>query len=140
MNDFQVDIVSAESEIYSGLCHKLFVTGVDGQLEIRHGHAPLLTTLAPGQIWLQDAKGEKTGFVILGGILEVQPKISIVLADSVIRAEDIDIEAAKQAKLEAEKSIQDSQNKSLSYEEAHNKIAATLAQIRILNKLRKLKR
>jgi F-type H+-transporting ATPase subunit epsilon len=140
MNDFQVDIVSAESEIYSGLCHKLFVTGIEGELEIRHNHAPLLTILAPGQIWLTDSKGEQNGFVVLGGILEVQPKISIVLADSVIRAEDIDIEAAKQAKLEAEKSIQDSQNKSLSYEEAHNKIAATLAQIRILNKLRKLKR
>jgi len=140
MNDFQVDIVSAESEIYSGLCHKLFVTGIEGELEIRHNHAPLLTVLSPGQIWLKDNKGEENGFVILGGILEVQPKISIVLADSVIRAEDIDIEAAKQAKLEAEKAIQDSQNTSLSYEEAHNRIAATLAQIRILNKLRKIKK
>merc|ERR1712230_353548 len=130
------DIVSAESEIYSGLCHKLFVTGIEGELEIRHNHAPLLTLLAPGQVWLRDNKGKETGFVILGGILEVQPKISIVLADSIIRAEEIDIEAAKQAKLEAEKSIQDSQDKSLSYQEAHNKIAATLAQIRILNKLR----
>ena len=139
MNDFQVDIVSAESEIYSGLCHKLFVTGVDGQLEIRHGHAPLLTTLAPGQIWLQDAKGEKTGFVILGGILEVQPKISVVLADSVIRAEHIDLEAAKKAKLEAEEAIQNS-NQSLSYEEAHNQIAAAVAQINILKKLRQLKK
>jgi F-type H+-transporting ATPase subunit epsilon len=140
MNDFQVDIVSAESEIYSGLCHKLFVTGIEGELEIRYNHTPLLTMLAPGQIWLTDNKGEENGFVILGGMLEVQPKITVVLADSVIRAEDIDLEAAKQAKLEAEKSIQDSQNKSLSYEEAHNKIAATLAQIRILNKLRKLKK
>merc|ERR1712113_1050837 len=125
MNNFQVDIVSAESEIYSGLCHNLFVTGTEGELEIRCNHAPLLTTLAPGQIWLKDSEGKETGFVILGGILEVQPKITVVLADSVIRAEDIDLEAA-------EKSIQDSQNKSLSYEEAHNKIAATLAQIRIL--------
>jgi len=140
MNNFQVDIVSAESEIYSGLCHKLFVTGIEGELEIRHNHAPLLTLLAPGQVWLKDSKGKETGFVILGGILEVQPKISIVLADSVIRAEEIDIEAAKQAKLEAERSIQDSQNKSLSYQEAHNQIAATLAQIRILNKLRKMKK
>jgi F-type H+-transporting ATPase subunit epsilon len=140
MNDFQVDIVSAESEVYSGLCRKLFVTGIDGELEIRHNHTPLLTMLAPGQIWLTDNKGEENGFVILGGMLEVQPKITVVLADSVIRAEDIDLEAAKKAKLEAEKAIQESQNKSLSYEEAHNKIAATLAQIRILNKLRKLKK
>jgi len=140
MNDFQVDIVSAESEIYSGPCHKLFVTGIEGELEIRHNHAPLLTMLAPGQIWLKNNKGEETGFVILGGILEVQPKITVVLADSVIRAEEIDLEAAKKAKLEAEKAIQDSQNKSLSYEEAHNRIASTLAQIRILNKLRKIKK
>jgi F-type H+-transporting ATPase subunit epsilon len=140
MNDFQVDIVSAELEVYSGLCHNLFVTGVEGELEIRHNHTPLLTMLAPGQIWLKNNKGEETGFVILGGILEVQPKITVVLADSVIRAEEIDLAAAKQAKLEAEKAMQDSQNKSMSYEEAHNKIAATLAQIRILNRLRKLKK
>jgi F-type H+-transporting ATPase subunit epsilon len=140
MNDFQVDMVSAESEIYSGLCHKLFVTGIEGELEIRHNHAPLLTLLAPGQIWLKDSKGKETGSVVLGGILEVQPKISIVLADSVIRAEDIDLEAAKKAKLEAEKSIQDSHGKSVSYQEAHQKIASTLAQIRILNRLRKLKK
>jgi F-type H+-transporting ATPase subunit epsilon len=138
MHDFQVDIVSAESEIYSGLCHKLFVTGIDGQLEIRHGHAPLLTTLAPGQIWLQDNKGEKTGFVILGGLLEVQPKICVVLADSVIRAEHIDLEAAKKAKLEAEQALQGS--KSLSYKDAHNQIAAAVAQINILKKLRQLKK
>merc|ERR1711976_900506 len=117
MNNFQVDIVSAESEIYSGLCHKLFVTGIEGELEIRHNHAPLITMLAPGQIWLQNDKGEENGFVVLGGILEVQPKITVVLADSII---------------EAERAIQDSQNKSISYEEAHNKIATTLAQIRIL--------
>jgi F-type H+-transporting ATPase subunit epsilon len=140
MNDFQVDIVSAESEIYSGLCHKLFVTGIEGELEIRHNHAPLLTILAPGQIWLKNSKGEETGFVVLGGILEVQPKISIVLADSVIRAEDIDLAAAKKAKTEAEKSLQNAQGKGLSYQEAHQKIASTLAQIRILNKLRKLKK
>jgi len=140
MNDFQVDIVSAESEIYSGLCHKLFVTGIEGELEIRYNHTPLLTALAPGQIWLQNNKGKETGFVILGGILEVQPKISIVLADSVIRAEEIDIEAAKKAKLDAEKSLQESKDKSLSYQEAHNRIASTLAQIRILNRLRKIKK
>jgi len=99
MHDFQVDIVSAESEIYSGLCHKLFVTGIEGELEIRHNHTPLLTMLAPGQIWLKNNKGEENGFVILGGILEVQPKITVVLADSVIRAEDIDLEAAKKSKI-----------------------------------------
>merc|ERR1711976_386144 len=118
MNNFQVDIVSAESEICSGLCHKLFVTGIEGELEIRHNHAPLITMLAPGQIWLQNDKGEENGFVVLGGILEVQPKITVVLADSIIRA-------AEKAKLEAERAIQDSQNKSISYEEAHNKIATT---------------
>merc|ERR1712188_242336 len=97
---------------------------------------PLLTALAPGQIWLKNNKGEETGFGILGGMLEVQPKIAVVLADSVIRAEDIDLEAAKKAKLEAEKSMQDSQNKAISYQEAHQKIASTLAQIRILNRLK----
>jgi F-type H+-transporting ATPase subunit epsilon len=81
----------------------------------------------------------KNRFVILGGILEVQPKISVVLADSVIRAEHIDLEAAKKAKLEAEEAIQNS-NKSLSYEEAHNQIAAAVAQINILKKLRQLKK
>ena len=139
MHDFQVDIVSAESEIYSGLCHKLLVTGIEGELEIRNNHAPLLTILAPGQIWLRNDKGEEKGFFVNGGILEVQPKISIVLADSIIRAEEIDLEAAKQAKLDAEKSLQESKTQ-VSYEEAHNRIAASLAQIRILQKLKKLKK
>jgi len=140
MHDFQVDVVSAESEIYSGLCHKLLVTGIEGELEIRHNHAPLLTILAPGQIWLRNNKGEEKGFFVNGGILEVQPKISIVLADSIIRAEEIDLEAAKQAKLDAENALQDSKNTKLSYEEAQNRIAASIAQIRILQKLRKIKK
>ena len=138
MNDFQLDIVSAEAEIYSGLCHKLFVTGVEGELEIRYNHAPLLTNLAPGHIWLKNNKGKEKGFVILGGILEVQPKITIVLADSIIRAEEMDLESAKKAKREAEKSIEQRKNKSLSYKDAHNRLVSAIAQIRILNKLRKI--
>jgi F-type H+-transporting ATPase subunit epsilon len=84
-----VDIVSAEGSIYSGEADRVFVPGKMGELGIAPRHAPLLTTLRPGAIRVQAADGEKA-FYITGGILEIQPHLVSVLADSALHAEQLD--------------------------------------------------
>src|SRR5258708_35712855 len=99
---FHLDIVSAEAEIFSGLVQKLFVTGVMGEMEIMHGHAPLLTALKPSPVWVVKQNGQEDVFYISGGMLEVQPNITTVLADTAIRARDVDEAHALEAKTRAE--------------------------------------
>ena len=105
MKTFRVEIVNAEQEMFSGQATKLFVTGALGELEVLAGHAPLLTTLTPGPVWLSKPGGEEEALVILGGILEVQPGVATILADAAIRADDIDSAAAMAAKRSAEAAL-----------------------------------
>lgn len=99
---FHLDIVSAEAGIFSGLVEKLFVTGVMGDMEILYGHAPLLTALKPSPVWITKQNGQEEVFYISGGMLEVQPKATTVLADTAIRAKDVDEAQALEAKKRAE--------------------------------------
>src|ERR1700739_63013 len=94
----QVDIVSAEKEIYSGTAEMLVATGEFGELGIVPGHAPLLTLLKPGEVRITLPGGGQEIYYVSGGILEVQPKCTTVLADAVERAEDLDEAAAIAAK------------------------------------------
>lgn len=132
---FQLEIVSAEGEIFSGAARKLFLTGVEGELEILLNHAPLLTSLAPGPVWVVREDYQEDAFVILGGMLEVQPQVTIILADAAMRASDIDEAAAVGAKKNAEDIIH--HGGKVDYQKAHNELALALAQLRILRKLRK---
>lgn len=132
---FNLDIVSAEEEVFSGLAQKLFVTGVEGELEILYGHAPLLTTLSPGPLWVKKSSGDEEGFIIFGGMLEVQPEITIILADSVLRAHDIDEAAALEVKQNTEKAIAQRET-NLDYAKAHVELAHAVAQLRLIKKLR----
>lgn len=134
---FRLEIVSAEGEIFSGAARKLFVTGVQGELEILTGHAPLLTSLAPGPVWVVRDDGKEDAFVILGGMLEVQPTVTIILADAAMRASDIDEAAAMNAKKNAEDLFTKHKGGKIDYARAHNDLALALAQLRILRKLRK---
>lgn len=134
-NCFQLEIVSAEEEIFSGEATKLFVTGSHGEMEILYGHAPLLTSLHPGPVWLTDKEGKEEAYVIFGGMLEVQPQISIVVADSALRAKDIDEIAAKEAKREVEQRIAHSAK--VDYAKARAELAFAVAQLRVLRTLRK---
>jgi F-type H+-transporting ATPase subunit epsilon len=133
---FQLEIVSAEAEIFSGAAQKLFVTGVMGELEILINHAPLLTALAPGPVWVLREDGKEDAFIILGGMLEVQPEVTIILADAAMRAADIDEAAAMSAKKNAEDLVHKHEGK-VDYARAHADLALALAQLRILRKLRK---
>jgi F-type H+-transporting ATPase subunit epsilon len=97
-----LDIVSSEAQIFSGLVEMLVVTGSMGELGILPGHAPLLTNIKPGHIKVVRQGGTEELFYVSGGILEVQPDVITILADTVIRAADLDEAAALQSKEAAE--------------------------------------
>ena len=96
-----VDIVSAEGDIYSGEANWVFAPGRLGELGIAPRHAPLLTELKPGEVRVETTDGEEMFFYVTGGVLEVQPHLVTVLADSALRGEDLDEEAALAAREKA---------------------------------------
>jgi len=130
-----VDIVSLDSRIFSGRAEALFVTGKLGELGIYPGHAQLLSSLKPGQIRLQLSEQNEEIFYVKGGILEVQPTVVTILADSVVRAEDLDEAAAKEAKERAEKMLAGKRSE-FEYSRAIAELAEAIAQLRAIQKLR----
>jgi F-type H+-transporting ATPase subunit epsilon len=105
MATIQVDIVSAEGEIHSGEATMVFVPAKMGEIGIAPRHAPLLSALKPGEVRVQDADGNELFFYITGGMLEVQPKLVTVLADTALRGEQLDEAAALSAQHEAEEAL-----------------------------------
>ncbi len=97
----QVDIVSAEGDIFSGEANWVFAPGKLGELGIAPRHAPLLTELKPGEVRVETSDGEEQFFYITGGVLEVQPYLVTVLADSALRGDELDEEAALAAREQA---------------------------------------
>ena len=100
-NTIHVDIVSAEGEVFSGAAAMVFAPGADGELGIAPRHAPLLTLLKPGEVRVQTAEGAEQHFFVGGGALEVQPTRVTVLADTALRAKDLDESAALAAQQRA---------------------------------------
>jgi len=132
----QLDIVSAESSIYSGLVAHLQVTGTEGELGIMPGHTPLLTNIKPGMARIVKQDGSEEVFYLSGGILEVQPSSVSVLADVVLRADDIDEQAAIEAKSRAETAMANA-GADFDYAAAANELAQAAAQLRALAAIRK---
>ena len=130
------DIVSAHEEIYSGDAAMIFATGTVGELGISPRHAPLITQLKPGPVRVLQPDGEELFFFVGGGILEVQPHIVTVLADTAVRADDLDEAAAVRAKEEAERELQDRTGE-MEVAEAQAKLAEAIAQLQALEQLRK---
>ncbi len=106
MATIQVDIVSAEGEIHSGDAAMVFAPAAMGEVGIAPRHAPMLTTLRPGEVRVQDADGNEEVFYITGGLLEIQPKRVTVLADTALRGDQLDEAAALAAAQEAEKALE----------------------------------
>jgi F-type H+-transporting ATPase subunit epsilon len=100
-----LDIVSAEETIFSGQVTLLVVSGTMGELGIMPGHSPLLTTVKPGKIRFKTIEGEESLFYISGGMLEVQPSVATIMADTVIRAEDLDDVVALEAQQKAKDTL-----------------------------------
>ena len=132
----QLDVVSAEISIFSGLVETMQVTGSEGELGIYPGHAPLLTTLKPGMVRLVKQFGEEEVIYIAGGVLEVQPHTVTVLADVAIRAEDLDEQSALDAKKRTEEHMADA-GADFDFAEAAAELAEAIAQLRLIQKLRK---
>lgn len=132
----RLDIASAEEAIFSGEAQMVYVTGELGELGIAPGHSPLLTQLKPGNIRVTLANQVEEMFYISGGMLEVQPYIVTVLADTALRAHDIDEAAALAAKEKAEKLLAE-QSSELDLAKATAELAEALAQIRTVQRLRK---
>lgn len=132
----RLDIVSAEREIFSGLASMVFVTGEMGELGIAPGHTPLLTKLKPGNIQAKLEDGREEVFYISSGMLEVQPYVVTVLADTAMRAHDIDEAAALEAKAHAEQALLNKTSE-VDYAKATAELAEAIAQIRTIQRLRK---
>ena len=129
------DIVSAEREIFSGLVEMLVATGSQGELGIGYGHAPLLTDLVPGPVRLVKQNGDEELYYVSGGYLEVQPGAVSVLADTVIRAADVDEAAAEQAHRAAAQALAN-QTGDFDYGRASAQLTEAVAQLRTLRKVR----
>ncbi len=130
-----VDIVSAEEEIFSGPAEMVFASGVMGDLGILPRHAPLLTQLKPGEVRIRKEGGEEEFYYVSGGMLEIQPHVVTVLADTALRAKDIDEAAAIEARERAEKALQDKTSE-FEYARAQAELAEAMAQLQAIKKLR----
>jgi F-type H+-transporting ATPase subunit epsilon len=129
------DIVSAEREIFSGLVEMLVASGEIGELGITYGHAPLLTSLVPGPVRVVTQSGEEEIFYVSGGFLEVQPGVVSILADTALRADDMDEAAAEEARHEAEQALAN-QSGEFDYGRASARLAEAAAQLATLRKMR----
>ncbi len=137
MATIRCDIVSAQAEIFHGAVQLVVATGEIGELGIAPRHAPLITRLKPGQVRVILENGEEQFFYVSGGILEVQPQVVTVLADTAIRAKDIDEAAARKAKDDAERLLTN-RTDAIEVAEAQAQLAQALAQLQALERLRKM--
>ena len=129
------DIVSAEELIYSGLVESLVATGDMGELGVNYGHAPLLTALRPGPVRIVTQRGDEEVYYVSGGFLEVQPGVVTILADTALRAHDVDEAAAEEARREAEQALAN-QTGDFDYGRASAQLAEAAAQLATLRKMR----
>ena len=134
-----VDIVSAEKEIWSGPALMVFAPGLMGELGIAPRHSPLITRLKPGEVRVRDENEHEESFFISGGILEIQPHMVTVLADTAIRAEDLDEAAALEARQQAEEAMADHKTE-MDLAKAQAELATAAAMVEAIKKLRSRQR
>ena len=136
MSTIRCDIVSAEEEIFHGTVTMVVATGEMGELGIAPRHAPLITRIKAGSVRIEMADGREEFVFVAGGILEVQPQVVTVLADTAIRAKDLDEAAASKAKSEAERLLAN-RTDAMEIAEAQAQLAQAVAQLQALERLRK---
>jgi len=131
-----VDIVSAEAEIFSGLAEMVFAPAVMGEVGVLPGHAPLVTSLKPGEVRVRLPGGEEQSFYVSSGMLEIQPHVVTVLSDTAQRASDLDEAAALEAQERAERMLADRQA-DFDEAQARAELAQAAAQLQAIRRLRK---
>ena len=134
-----VDIVSAETEIYSGTAEVVVAPAVMGEVGIYPRHTQMLTPLKPGEVRITKQGGEEEAIYVSGGILEVQPHVVTILSDTAVRAHDLDEAAAKQAQQDAEQALKDRQGE-VEVAKAIAQLAQAKAQLQAIDRLRKIKK
>ena len=135
MKTLQVDVVSAEEEVFSGQAQFVALPGEQGELGILPGHAPLITRIKPGAVRIKTESGAEELLFVAGGILEVQPRGISVLADTAIRGKDLDEAKANEAKKQAELMLQ-SQASDMNYASAQAELAIAMAQLSAVRRLK----
>lgn len=135
----QLDIVSAEAQLFSGLVRIIFATGVLGEMGIEAGHAPLISLLKPGSLRAVLPDGKEEVFYVSGGSLEVQPDIVTVLADTAMRADNLDETLAVEARSQAEDAFKTTKD-TFNYAASLAELAETAAKIRAIKQLRSIQR
>ena len=138
MASIKIDIVSAEGEIHSGEASMVYAPAQMGEVGIAPRHAPLLTALKPGEVRVQDVDGKEHFFYITGGMLEVQPYLVTVLADTALRGEELDEAAAKVAQKQAEEALQGASDET-DIQRAQSELAEANARYRAAQKLKGVK-
>lgn len=130
-----VDVVSAEANIFSGTVEAVFAPAQEGEVGIMPRHSPFLAQLKPGQVRVVKQGGEEEFFYVSGGMLEVQPHTVTVLADTALRARDMDEAAAMQAKERAEQAMRDRTGE-MEWAQAQAELAEAIAQLQMIQRLR----
>ena len=135
MKTIKIDIVSAEGEIHSGDANMVYAPAQMGEVGIAPRHAPLLTSLKPGEVRVEDVDGEEHFFYVTGGMLEVQPHLVTVLADTALRGDELDEAAAKKAQKQAEKALEGASEET-DLKRAKSELAEANARYRAAQKLK----
>ncbi len=138
MATIQVDVVSAEAQIFSGPARFVALPGEAGELGILPGHTPLITRIKPGAVRIEDEAGNEDFVFVAGGILEVQPGTVTVLADTAIRGKDLEEAKAAEAKRRAEEALSN-KDSNIEYATAQAELAEAIAQLAAIQKFRKVK-
>lgn len=136
MTTIHVDIVSAESAIWSGNADMLFAPAEEGDVGIAPRHSPLLTRLKPGEVRVREHGGEEMSFFVSGGILEVQPHVVTVLADTAVRAHDLDEAEAVKARQAAEEALSNAESE-MDLARAQAEMAEAAARLALVKKLKR---
>lgn len=136
MSTIQVDIVSAEGQIFSGPAEMAICPAIQGDVGVSPQHTPLLTSLRAGEVRLQNAGQEEVHVFVSGGVLEIQPNQVTVLADTAVRANDIDEAAALEAKQRAEEALANDKTDA-EVGAAQAQLAVAMARLQVLENYRK---
>ena len=137
---FQLDVISGVGSLYSGSVKSVRVTGSEGEMGIRYGHTPLLTTIKTGMVSLIDSQDKEDQIYLAGGVLEVQPDSVTILADTALRADDIDEAKAQEAIKVAKESIANHGTGDADYAHALSRLADAMARLKVVETARNRRR
>ncbi len=137
-SSLKVEIVSAEKEIWSGEASMVSASAQMGEVGIAPGHAPFITRIKPGEVRVKPVdNGEELDIYVSGGILEVQPHIVTIMADTALRVDELDEASAQKAKDEAEAALAGSTPGEIDFKAVQAQLAEASAQLQLIKKLRR---